>query len=275
MTLYGWGFDAYGLGPHGSPPFAEGVSIAAAVATSVNEVRVYLTNEPKHASKVAAGDALNPATWTVQRLDGPTYLNVMSVIEYAPTIYGVVTDQPFGNSTIVHEVSSITLLDAGGGIILPPRKAQFAGLVADTDTSLQAKLAKRGAIARDVANPQSPRGSDVFGGTLVVGSSGDYDTVTGLELVKKLIIRRLSTRQGGFFHLPDYGVGYRVKEPVQPGSLRQVKAEVERQILKEPEVAAASASLTLDTNNVLTIAIKATIRPTGEQLQFSIPTVAL
>jgi len=276
MTLYGWGLDPYGLGPLGSPPFSEGVSLAAAVATSVNEVRIYLTNEPMHTSSVAAGDALNPATWTVQRLDGPTYLNVMSVIEYTPTIYGIVTDQPFGDAIIVHEVSSIILLDTGGGIILPPRKARFAGLVADTDADMQAKLAKRGALTRDLANPQSPQGSpDLFGGTLSVGSAGDYDTVTGLDLVKKLIIRRLSTRQGEFFHLPEYGVTFRVKETIQPGSLQQLKTAIERQVLKESEVSAASVVLTLDSSNTLTIAIKATIRPTGEQLQFSIPSFAL
>lgn len=276
MTLLGWGFDPYGLSPHGSPPFAEGVSILTAVATTVKEVRVYLTAEPKHMSSVAVGDALNPATWTVQRLDVPAYFNVMSVVQYTPTIYGIVVDQPFGGAIVVHEVSSTTLLDAGGGVILPPRKAQFAGLVADTAVGPQAKLAKRGAIVRDVANPQSPRGApDVLGGTLVLGSAGDYETVTGVELVKKLIVRRLTTRQGEFFHLPSYGVRFRVKETVQPGSLRQLKTEIERQILKESEVAAASAALTLGADNVLTVMIKATIRPTGEELQFSIPGVAL
>jgi hypothetical protein len=276
MTLLGWGFDPYGTSGFGAAAYTEGVSILTAVATTTKEVRVYLTDEPKHSSAVAPGDALNPATWSVQRLDGPTYLNVASVVEYAPTVYGIQTMQALGPASVVHEVSSVTLQDAGGGIILPPRKAQFAGLIDEAAATAQAKLAKRGAIARDVANPQAPRGApDVFGGTLVVGSSGDYDTVTGLELIKKLIIRRLTTREGEFFHLPNYGVTYKTKETIQPGSLRQLKASIERQILKEPEVSDASATIRLDANNVLTVAIKAITRPTGEQLQFSIPSVVL
>ena len=276
MTLLGWGLDPYGIGPFGSPGFAEGMSILSAVAMNTHEVRVYLTSEPTHSSVVAPGDALNPATWTVQRLDGPTYLDVMAVVEYSSTVFGVQTMQAFGPASVMHEVSSVTLLDVGGGIIMPPRKAQFVGLIADTDADVNSRLAKRGALTQDVANPPSPQSApDVFGGTLVVGSAGDYDTVTGSELVKKLIVRRLMTNRGEFFHLPDYGVDFRVKEPVQPGSLRQLKSAVERQILKEAEVSAASATLFLDVNNVLTIAIKATLRPTGEQLQFSLPGVAL
>jgi hypothetical protein len=70
-------------------------------------------------------------------------------------------------------------------------------------------------------------------------------------------------------------VTYRVKETIQPGSLRQLKTAIERQVLKEPEVSAASVVLTLDSSNTLTIAIRATTRPTGEQLQFSIPSFSL
>jgi hypothetical protein len=159
---------------------------------------------------------------------------------------------------------------------VPPRKADFAGLVADALATRQARLVSRGAIVRDVANPPAPFAAEgTLGGTLVITSSGDYDTVTGAELVKKLIIRRLTTGRGEFFHLPNYGVDFRVKETIQPSSLSQLKTSIEKQILKEPEVSAASASLTLDTSNVLTVAVRATLRPTGEALQFSVAGVSL
>lgn len=276
MTLLGWGLDPYGLGPLGNAPFAAGVSILTAIAVTTKEVRVYLSAEPTHTSKVTPGDALNPATWTIQRLDGPTYLNVAAVVEYAPTMYGIQTMQALGPASVMHELSSVTLLDIGGGLILPPRKAQFAGLIADTEAGIAAKLARRGALARDIANPSAPKSTpDSFGGTLVIGSAGDYDTVTGAELVKKLIVRRLMTGRGEFFHLPEYGVDFQVKGTVQPGSMRQLKTAIERQVLKESEVSAASASLLLDSSNTLTIAIKATLRPTGEQVQFNVPRVSL
>lgn len=272
----GWGFDPYGTSPFGAAAFGEGVSILAAVAMNTKEVRVYLTSEPRHVSPTGIGDALNPATWTVQRLDTLAYLPVMAVVEYSPTVFGVVLATALGDAVTIHEVSSATLLDAGGGIILPPRKAQFAGLIADTDATTQAKLAKRGASIRDIANPQSPRTlPDVVGGTLVIGSSGDYETVTGVELIKKLIIRRLTTGEGDFFHLPKYGIASWAKEVTTPSNLAPLRAAIERQVLKEPEVSEAAVALTLSADDVLKIAVKATIRPSGERLEFSFSRVTL
>jgi hypothetical protein len=276
MTLLGWGFDPYGLTPNGSPPSGEGVSLYMALAVNTQEVRVYLTGEVLHKLATQDGDALNPATWTVQRLDTLEYLNVMTVVEYTPTIFGLVVVVPFADATVTYEVSSVTLLDASGGILIPPRSATFAGLVADAVSTAQARLANRGAVVRDIANPPaSALVSDAVGGTLVVTSSGDYATVSGAELVKKLIIRRLTTGQGEFFHLPNYGVDLGVKEPVRTSQLAQLKTSIERQIRKEPEIKDVSTSLSLDTRGILTVAIKAVLQPTGETLQFAVAGVSL
>ena len=59
--------------------------------------------------------------------------------------------------------------------------------------------------------PVDPLGA--IGGSLRIGADGDYVADEGTELMKKLILRRLLTPKGAFFHLPDYGYGLAVKEP--------------------------------------------------------------
>lgn len=112
----------------------------------------------------------------------------------------------------------------------------------------------------------------MIGGTLTVETSGDYGSVSGDELVKKLIFRRLISSPGDFFHLPEYGLGLSEKEIVHSANLVQLKAEVERQILLEREVEEASVRLTID-QDILTIQARVRLK-NGNQLDITVPTEA-
>jgi hypothetical protein len=273
MTLQlGWGLDPYGTGGFGSAPSVVGVSFVSAVALSTNEVRVTLSAEPLHTVSVGEGDAFNPNTWTVQRLDTLEFFNVVRVDEISPTVYKLTVLQPFGSALVAHQVSSATLRDAGGGILLPPRKANFAGALAEETATPDAKLASQNAQVRDVANPPLPVSApDLIGGTLVVGASGDYENVSGSDLLRKLIIRRLITMPGDFFHLPDYGIGLRVKEPIPSGDLVKLKADIDQQVLAEPEVNNVNTFLSLTTDNVLYVQVRAQLKNTGQQIEIGVP----
>ena len=109
-----------------------------------------------------------------------------------------------------------------------------------------------------------------IGGTLVINSAGDYELESGAPLLKKLIIRRLITKPGGFFHLPGYGVGIGTKELLPAANLIKLRADVLKQVRREKEVSKASVQLTLSTQNKLTIIVKART-VTGENVDFSIP----
>jgi phage baseplate assembly protein W len=100
---------------------------------------------------------------------------------------------------------------------------------------------------------------------------GDYSLVSGADLVKKLILRRLVTQRGGFSHLPNYGTGViAIKEPLNSAGLARAKQEIERQVLLEPEVKEVSVSLSLDNaNGILTIIVKGRLKPTGESFSAS------
>jgi hypothetical protein len=176
---------------------------------------------------------------------------------------------------VTHRVSSLTLLDVSGNLLIPPRHADFYGIMGETVTDPDQLAAGRGAYARDISNPQIPAEMlGVLGGTLVLTSGGDYESVTGADLVRKLLIRRLLSSPGDFFHLPEYGIGFRLKEPVVVSNLVSLKAEIEKQALREPEVEDVNASVTLDANGILTVLLRARLRSSGQQIDVKVPVAA-
>ena len=272
MSIFlGWGLDPYGLTSYGSKLAGVGIGFQSAVALTTNSVRVVLTDAAMHVSPAGIGDALNPNTWMVQRFDTMAFIAVVEVQVVNPSTYILITLEALGPASAVHRVSSVSLLDTGGGLLIPPRHADFLGIIAEDLSSADLSAAQRGVTSIDIANPPTASVElEGLGGTLVVNAGGDYETVTGAEYVRKLIMRRLVSAPGDFFHLPDYGVGLRVKEPVPGGDLIKLKAEVERQAKLEREVEDAYASITMDAN-MLTIQLRAKLRSTGEQIDVTLP----
>lgn len=264
----GWGLDPYGLSVLGSTLHGADLYLVSALAVSTNDVQVTLSKEPRHASSSGAGDALNPATWTVQRLDTAEYFDIAEVVEEGNTIFTLHVLQGFGDVSVEHVVTTSSLVDESGSALGTPRHANFLG-IAPAQSEEAALLATLNVTPRDVANPQAPKAeTGLTGGTLQIDSSGDYVPVSGTEFVRKMIYRRIGTRRGEFFHLPDYGLDLPVKEVVRAGELPLIKAEIERQIRREPEVIDIRAAVSLSGAGVLTARIKARLK-TGETLEGS------
>lgn len=261
----GWGFDDFGVLPLGGAAPGVGVYLRAALATGTRVVEAEVSNLVQDSSPYLPGDALNPASWTVRRLDTLAYLEVVSVAQVGVYRYALTLLEQLGAADVVHRASAAALVDAGGNPLASPREADFLGLLdAGAATAADALAAQR-AASRDLANPQVPAPSGSPAGTLQVTAAGDYALVTGAALVEKLLLRRLTSAPGDFFHLPAYGLGLRVKEPVPAASLPRLKASIEQQALREPEVESASATLTQDpARGLLTVEVRARLRKTGE-----------
>jgi hypothetical protein len=273
MSSTGFGIDLMGDTPYGGPTFATALAIQSTLALSTRSVRVTLTDEPLHMSSVGVGDALNPSTWTIRRLDTGAYFDIMDVSEYTSTVFNLTVAQPFGSAFVNHEVTTSTLVDVSGTAMLQPTSAQFVGVIDVALSTPSERLATAGASVRDFANPQTRRVSpDLVGGTLVVNSAGDYESVTGVELFKKLVIRRLTTKKREFFHLPDYGLDLKSKDLVRAGDLAPLKTEIERQVGREPETEDVLASLILDSRGIVYATIKAKLR-SGESANFTVPII--
>lgn len=263
----GWGLDPYGSGPWGG---ATTLSIASAFAVSIRTVRVLLTAEPVHLSPTGNGDALNPETWQVFRLDTGAPFTPIEVDEVDPFTYDINVLENFAPFLVMHQVSSSSLVQIGGLPITDPKAATFPGAQADKVSTPAAQLAQRRQL-QDLLNQPSPNDASPLAGTLVIGAGGDYQRQSGASLARKLIMRRLTTPRGGFFHLPNYGVGLTEKAPLRIGDATKYRAQVEAQVLAEPEVESVKAPISLDRQNeIVVVQVKAKLR-NGSAIEEAIP----
>jgi len=241
------------------------ISFASAAPLDAKTTRVILTGAPLALSKAQSGDALNPETWAVTSV-GPLQpgaaLHVLAATLSGAAQVDVSTSEDLLPYPSILRIAAPTLRDSTGAVIVAPTSSDFPGL-APSGARPSATNPQAGPV--DLRNLQAP--SDSYGGTLVMTPAGDYAIESGSSLVKKLMLRRLLTDPGGFFHLPNYGVGLREKRLYTASRLVQVKKEVERQMLLEPEVEAVSATVTLDPNGILTIQLRARLRSSGVPLE--------
>ncbi len=242
------------------------ISITAALAVATNTVRVTLSSEPQHQDSSADGDALNPATWVVKRLDSNTEFNVLGVAEFDATHFDLLTYEPFGPFLVTHQVSSANLLALDGvTVISSPTFAQYPGVVDRAVATPEAQAATRRLGVRDLSNPPAPGGLESLAGTLVIGPTGDFVNEEGASLIRKLAIRRLVFKKGDLFWAPGYGAGLSEKEPV-PSNLVTYASEIERQIAQEPEVDAVRARLAIDAQGIFQVALRISLKSTGQQV---------
>jgi hypothetical protein len=238
--------------------------VVQAIAIGDRVVLVELSKPPRALSTIGQGDALNPRTWHVQRLDTGAELTVLGVLPVTlGTVFQLYTLKKFAAALIKHRVSAPTLVDPNGNLITSPDHADFDGCEASVPAEVEGGLV-------DLASIQTA--PDSFAATLRVLPGGDYATESGMSLLRKLVIRRLTTAPNEFFFLdPSYGLGLRVKEPLRVADLNLLRAEAIRQLQQEPEFGTVDVQLSLGSNGVLTVEVRATLARTNGQVQISIP----
>ncbi len=259
-----WGTEGYGIEPY--------LSVAGATAYSTHDVLVTLTKPPQDVSLLLDGDVRNPASWVVERLDTGAQLVVAEVTPAAgQTVWNVHVLDALAPSTDMVRVTIVNMRDAGGNIAQAPLSATFLGVTPKTQANAAQIAAARGTSSRDIANVAAPVGGVESGvGGVFRISGGDYALVDGAEFVRKLVIRRLTTTPGDFFHLPNYGCGLQLKQTI-PGGIVKFKAQVARELQREPGVVVNKIELTI-TGNLLTILVNATLSQTGQQVGVAVNT---
>ena len=270
-----WGTGAWGTGPWGG--WSGTTAVTAAHAVSTRTVRVTVAGKPQVDTEWTPGDALNPALWTVALADGTYTWTVTEVLHVqedsgsSPAIFDLYLLESLRSSNKDHTVTPNGVVDAAGLAITG--SATFAGVIEEAISTPDKQAADKTLILRDLANPPVIT-EDYVGGTLVMEGS-DYKNEQGSALVRKLILRRLTTVRGSYFHLPDYGLAVAPKSTPTLTDLIDLNAEAERQALEEPEVESAEASVTMDPAGILTIALRCKLRPNGEPLEISTPLPAV
>jgi hypothetical protein len=143
--------------------------------------------------------------------------------------------------------------------------ASLMGLVLRRDT--RQTDARDGDRLQDLANPFVSR--DVLRlppllGTYQLTDTGDFGLDKSLEAsLRKRVLRRVTTAAGGFFHLPDYGAGQKIKGLLTVDAVDRLRARIRAQILQEPDVLEAVVVLALAAGTTGTVLATIRVTPNG------------
>ena len=292
MSIYGYGVSPWGTGQWGDADIAFVGGFGKAYAVGDRVVRVELVEEPLHLASTGFGDALNPRTWVVRDPASGRTWTLIAVREISSTIYEILTFESLPKHFTELELKTSDLVDTDE-VPLPTMTFPFNGCYLASANTAQAKLAAQGYLEQDLQNQivpmMGPAGNgpivqsgmqygEMVSGTLRIDSAGDYVNQYGETLIKKLVLRRLIAKPGDFFHLPNYGAGLRVKEPIPVNNLRMLAAAIEAQVKQEPEVQACKANLSYSASaSVLNVLLRVQLAPNGQiaQIPLVVPTGAI
>lgn len=255
----------YGQEHYGDPMGSGGpLHIVRARAVRGQVVRVVYDEEPLHRSAVGSNDALNPANYSFEAVNGVLYgsaagatptllaLGVDEGVVRGPTLgvqagdecaLDVHVDKPLVVG-MVYRVTVRNVKSRFGGILGAPYSATFSGIVA-----MAAMAVPRQPPALDWANNPAL-------GNWTIDSGGDISTDAGLNNLRKRIFRRMTTPRGAFSWMPDYGAGRGLKEVASLGQLQGLRSEIVEQVKREPEVESVTVNLTLQAIGVLQISTR-------------------
>lgn len=235
-------------GGGGSPPSPFGVVGAAQYA--LNSVDVGFNLEPRAERDGAPGDALTASAYTLLGA-GVQLPRVTWVERVGPGVIRVYTDAAL-DPEAEYEIEVVGVLSLDG---YPISVSADSALFPTFRKGLPAPSQPIGGEVRtDLANLP---GQGALNGALAYDETGDLANESGVAYLRKRILRRLTTARGGFFHLPDYGVGLtaEVKRLVTPDLVRRMRSRIAAQVRAEPGVLEAKVSITRPTPVTLDVRI--------------------
>lgn len=227
-----WGLGDWGLNVWGSDPT---LTVQAAVATTTHSVTVTLSRAPRAYSVLSPGDALNPSVWEVFRTDLTRTFTPIGVLKITERRFQIFLREALSSRNYSHTVRSNTLLSAATGVLISlPRSAEFPGVWPTT-------------AVNEPAGAWDFEQTNVLAGALSTTTAGTYRRIFSEDVLRKLIFRRLTTLPGTYYHLSEdeFGQGLKSKEQMRASSLPALKTSIEQEVLKEPGVLQANATLSL------------------------------
>ena len=244
-------------------PFAQrvpapvaGFSLSTVAVVATNCIRVTATADMLQQYATGTFDALNVGNWTIVRDDGYVF-TILSVVAAATDAVDIYVLGSLSNYVTTYTVTAHNVRGAAEQSMVAPLSRVFKGVYT------QADLTTTRAAAVDLRNFATPR--NPIGGTLIIGTNGDYAEMSGDDFLIKMITRRLSTKQGEFFHAPNYGLGISPKSTITPAALLNLRIAIERDVIKEPEVSSARVAVSLQ-SGILSVQISVVSKTTGSTL---------
>ena len=235
-----------------------GLSVRRAIARGGQIVRVVFSAEPKHKSAAAVDDGLNPANYVVAVATGdaeplrtvyvyPTLVTfpAFGLQETGECALDVQTDRPVVVGLLYLVTVRPAMAAAIGGLVGYPYSADFQGSAVPTRYRQQRRQM-----------PMTDFATSPFDGGIIVDSSGDWATHSGIDATKKRCFRRILTQKSSFASLPGYGLAMDVKAPMTTARLTQMRTDIAQQIRQEPDVNKAQTGVSINASGYLRIDLK-------------------
>ena len=245
--------------------------------TGSNTLRLYFNKEPRHNSPLGASDGLSRMNYTLSVVSGPGAAPVIEAVENpAPRPDDVVgfplawsvdlrLDRRILANTVYLVIASASLLAADDD---PMAASPLDRDDAPGDITARTKPREAPPATRPGVDFQY----DFFSGVFQIDPRGDLGVHAGIQALKKRILRRLLSRPGGFYHLPTYGVGLRVKEASGAGELNRLRQRIFDQIRQEEEVADLDVRVAFLAPGALLVAMRVrAVEGTEFGLEFEVP----
>lgn len=215
------------------------MAIVSGSQSSLNAVDIEFDEDPRFLDPLDPNDARNLSNYSITGPASPARL--LLSVEYLETNrIRLHYDGAFvaGELYVIGVSNVISTL---GHLVNPsPSTFQFIAYGAD---AAPIPLVEQTSPS-DIRNPQTSRDAPTDGslGTYVV-KSGDLDIESARQYLRKRIWRRLGTRKGSMFHLPNYGLELNDKSLYTPTELRRLQNEILQQIGSEDGVRAVAVSI--------------------------------
>jgi hypothetical protein len=230
-------------------------ALSSAIASTVRSVVVTFTDTPLVSSSLGTNDGANSDTWTVVDIDTGVESTIVAISQLDTYRVQLTVQSPWvANHT--YKVTAASIVSTSGDTVASPGYALFDAMASSKPAVRNVK--KPLVDFYNAPTPKSPAG------TLVVGSSGDYRMMSDSDLIRKLILRRISTRRGGFKWLPNYGSGRDAKDLMPTSELVKAKAAYDLQIAQEPEVDVINSKLTLSKDGILVLSVQAKLKNSND-----------
>lgn len=293
-----WGSGGWGSTGWGGGGLGEDLALLSAQPIAENQIRLAFNLPPRFTGLLDPADASNPERFSITAdptstgEDGlpprpvlPIAVELALVDGAGGRLLDLFCDRPMGPWPGRYLIA-VNQLRASTGELLDLAHTSILcdGLAVAPPSPFAADQAPLG----DLANPQTVKGIGPNGylppeaakllGTFPIDGSGDYGIDAGIASYKKRIIRRLTSRQGGFAHLAArrYGVGFgeAVKTLGRAGVREGLAAEAEAQIRLEPETLDVQVRLVQSAKDpsVTVFVIRAKTRA-GEDVGMDVPFV--
>lgn len=276
----GWGVGPWGVGPWGLGALLE---VLDAVPIAENRIRVLFDRPVNLSGLETLDDGLRFQNYGVTVLTAGERAviarTILKVVDDDGVVLtdrvDVVVDRPMSRYPSQYRVTVTNVKSESGlGLSSSSLSAQFDGL---QDKRVPPSLETAPGL-KDFANPQTladtldpiPDVSLATLGTLPTDDTGDYAFDEGLAYLRKRVFRRLVVRPGGFYHLPDYGLGIplRLKELMATPLLRELQEEAQEQVEQEDDVEAVQVDAARE-QGLLRLSLR--VRAKGKQAKFDFP----